>query len=166
MKREIRVSEILLLMGYSFILLFMLSHDWIPLGSFNDIEAIREVKTVKELVTVTFINAGQIILLMGIIIAFIGKKYPIWIKLWLIIHPSCIFAGALIAWWIPYFFGYGAEARAENVLANVWQYPHLPSSIERNCAEYNSFSFSFDAFALHYINNLYFSYLKEKGRIN
>lgn len=114
MKREIRVSEILLLMGYSFILLFMLSHDWIPLGSFNDIEAIREVKTVKELVTVTFINAGQIILLMGIIIAFIGKKYPIWIKLWLIIHPSCIFAGALIAWWIPYFFGYGAEARAES----------------------------------------------------
>lgn len=41
-----------------------------------------------------------------------GKRYPIWIKFWLIIHQVCIFAGALMAWWIPYFFGYGAEQRA------------------------------------------------------
>lgn len=52
-------------------------------------------------------------LLMTLVLLFLGKKYPIWIKLWLIIHQGFIFAGALLDWWIPYFFGFGAEKRME-----------------------------------------------------
>lgn len=113
MKRNIRLSEKLLLIGLIFIFLLMIVHDFIPLGPFNDVEAILNDRPLKELIFVTIVNAGQILLIIIGVLFFIGKKYPIIIKLWLIIHQSCIFIGALIAWWIPYIFGIGAEQRAE-----------------------------------------------------
>lgn len=113
MKRNIRLSEKLLLIGLIFIFLLMIVHDFIPLGPFNDVEAILNDRPLKELIFVTIVNAGQILLIIIGVLFFIGKKYPIIIKLWLIIHQSCIFIGALIAWWIPYIFGIGAEQRVE-----------------------------------------------------
>lgn len=113
MKRNIRLSEKLLLIGLIFIFLLMIVHDFVPLGPFNDVEAILNDRPLKELIFVTVVNAGQILLIIIGVLFFIGKKYPIIIKLWLIIHQSCIFIGALIAWWIPYIFGIGAEQRAE-----------------------------------------------------
>lgn len=91
----------------------MIVHDFVPLGPFNDVEAILNDRPLKELIFVTVVNAGQILLIIIGVLFFIGKKYPIIIKLWLIIHQSCIFIGALIAWWIPYIFGIGAEQRVE-----------------------------------------------------
>nr|WP_246187584.1 hypothetical protein [Ornithinibacillus caprae] len=99
--------------GFSFILLFMIVQDWVPLGSLNDVQAIAEDRSFNELFLVTLIGVVQILLLMTFVVIFIGKRYPIWIKLWLVIHQICIFAGVLIDWWIPYFFGYGAEQRVE-----------------------------------------------------
>ena len=113
MKRNVRKSEIMLLLGFSLIFLFMLVHDWIPLGSLNDIEAVAAENTKRELVMVTSIGAVQFLLLIIILLVFIGKTYPIWIKLWLMIHPSCIFIGAMLSWWIPYLFGFGAEEKLE-----------------------------------------------------
>lgn len=113
MKREIRLSEKIWLAGLIFIFVFMLVHDWVPLGPLNDVEAIRQDSTFQELFFVTLINAGQILLFIVLLLIFMGKRYPIWVKLWLVIHQSCIFAGALWAWWIPYFFGIGAAERVE-----------------------------------------------------
>ena len=113
LKRKIRKSEKVLLFGFSLLFLFMMLHDWIPLGSLNDIQVVSAENTKKELVIVTLIGAVQILLLMAILLLFIGKKYPISAKLWLIIHPSCIFVGAMMSWWIPYLFGFGAEERVE-----------------------------------------------------
>ncbi|MFK4997462.1 hypothetical protein ACI2OX_07640 [Bacillus sp. N9] len=90
-------------MKFSIILLFMIVQDWVPLGSLNDIQAISAARSFNELVIVTMIGVVQILLLMGLVLIFMGKRYPIWIKLWLIIHQACIFAGVLIDWWIPYF---------------------------------------------------------------
>ncbi|QUW23564.1 hypothetical protein JSQ81_08700 [Sporosarcina sp. Marseille-Q4063] len=113
MKRNIRKSEKALLFGFSLLFLFMMLHDWVPLGSLNDIQAVSAESSKKELVIVTSIGAMQILLVMTILLFFIGKNYPIWAKLWLFIHPSCIFVGAMMSWWIPYLFGFGAEERAE-----------------------------------------------------
>jgi hypothetical protein len=113
MTRHVRNSERFLLLGLGLILVFMVTHDWISFGSLNDIQAVKEVHTFNELVTVTMINGVQILILMGLVLIFIGKRYPIFVKLWLIIHPACIFVGALYAWWIPYFTGIGAEAKVE-----------------------------------------------------
>ncbi|MCK0470474.1 hypothetical protein [Halalkalibacter sp. APA_J-10(15)] len=111
MRREIRFSEKILFAGFSLILLFMIMQDWIPLGSLNDVQAIAEGRSFNEMLIVTMIGVMQILLLMGLLSIFMGKEYPIWVKLWLVIHQICIFAGALLDWWIPYFFGYGAEQR-------------------------------------------------------
>jgi len=113
MKRAFRLSEKLLLAGFSLILLFLIVQDWVPLGSLNDVQAIANDRTFNELFIVTMVGVVQFLLLMGLVIFFKGKRYPIWIKLWLIIHQMCIFAGVLLDWWIPYFFGYGANQRAE-----------------------------------------------------
>ncbi|SET21969.1 hypothetical protein SAMN05216389_10729 [Oceanobacillus limi] len=109
--RNVRSAEKFLLIGYSIVLLFMLLHDWVPLGPLNDVEAIKAAKSSGELVTTTLIGVIQIVLLMTIILIYIGRKYPLWIKLWLMIHPSCIFIGAILSWWVPYLFGIGAEVK-------------------------------------------------------
>lgn len=74
MKRKVRLSEKLLLIGFSFILLFMVIHDWVPLGSLNDVEAIAADRSVSELLIVTFIGVAQILLLMGFVLFFMGKN--------------------------------------------------------------------------------------------
>lgn len=113
MRRQIRLAEVLLVAGLGLIFLFMLFHDWVPLGQLNDVRAVAESRSVQELVVVTAIGAGQIILLLGLVLIFVGKRYPIWAKLWLVIHQGFILAGALLDWWIPYFFGFGAAERVE-----------------------------------------------------
>lgn len=113
MRRQIRLAEVLLVAGLGLIFLFMLFHDWVPLGQLNDVRAVAESRSVQELIVVTAIGAGQIILLLGLVLIFVGKRYPIWAKLWLVIHQGFILAGALLDWWIPYFFGFGAAERVE-----------------------------------------------------
>ncbi|WP_163580963.1 hypothetical protein [Gracilibacillus saliphilus] len=113
MNREIRTAEKLLVLGLSLILIFMIVQDLVPLGPLNDVDAISADRSFNEILTVTLIGAVQILILLSIVLIFIGKRYPIWIRLWLIIHQSFIFVGALLDWWIPYFFGYGAEERVD-----------------------------------------------------
>lgn len=113
MNRQIRASEIFLLMGLGFIFLFMLIHDWVPLGRLNDVDAVLELQSVGELIGVTLIGTVQILFLMGMLLFFIGRTYPLWVKLWLIIHQGCILAGAMLSWWVPYLFGIGAEDKVE-----------------------------------------------------
>ncbi|MGN7942523.1 hypothetical protein [Metabacillus sp. 22489] len=114
MSREIRLSEKLLLIGLSFILVFMIVQDWVPIGSLNDVQAIANERSFNELLIITVSGIVQILVLMTFVIIYMGKLYPIWVKLWLFIHQICIFVGVLIDWWIPYLFGYGAEKRVES----------------------------------------------------
>lgn len=65
--KRIRFSEKLLLAGLSFILLFMIVQDWVPLGSLNDVQAIAEEQSFNELLIVTMINVGQILLFLGLL---------------------------------------------------------------------------------------------------
>lgn len=109
MKRKILFTEKVFLTFMWLILLIMLFHDWIDLGPFNDLEGIRARNTTEELILITGINVASIGIILLLAHLFAGKTYPLWVKLWLVIHPSCVFAGALSAWWIPYFFGTDAD---------------------------------------------------------
>jgi|SRR5690625_4629135 len=113
MKRDVHLSEKFLVLGYVFILLFMIVQDLVPLGSLNDIEAIASVQSLNETIVTTLIGVVQIILILGGVLLFIGKRYPFLVKIWLIVHPSCILLGAIISWWVPYFFGTGTEEKIE-----------------------------------------------------
>ncbi|WP_316244945.1 hypothetical protein [Oceanobacillus jeddahense] len=65
MKRNVRLSEKLLLTGFIFILLFMIGHDWIPLGSLNDVQALSEDRSFNERFMVTLFGTVQFLLLTG-----------------------------------------------------------------------------------------------------
>jgi hypothetical protein len=114
MKREIRLVEVLLMAGLGLIFLFMLFHDWVPMGSLNDVEAVKAHQGVSQLVLVTAFNAAQIAVLMGLVLLYAGRRYPLWARLWLIIHQGFILYGAIKAWWLPYLFGIGAAERIES----------------------------------------------------
>ncbi|SET81007.1 hypothetical protein SAMN05421676_108143 [Salinibacillus kushneri] len=73
MKRNVRLSEKILLAGYAFILLFMIVQDWVPLGSLNDIAATNSAKSSQEIRVVTLIGVGQIVLLIRVKISHLGK---------------------------------------------------------------------------------------------
>ena len=109
MKRNVTVAERLFVSGLGLILLFMLLHDWIPLGSLNDIQGIQSENTTSEIIQVTIFNTLSIGIVLVIVLLFIGKRYPIWARIWLVIHLGSILYGALVAWWIPYFYGAEAE---------------------------------------------------------
>lgn len=109
MKRRISFSESLFIFGLGLLLIFMLIHDWVPLGSLNNVQAIQLAHTKSELVQMTTIQTLSILIVIIIAVIYIGKRYPIWAKLWLIIHLGCIMVGAIFAWWIPYFFGSSEE---------------------------------------------------------
>lgn len=104
-----RVSEKYFLRGLFLILVFMLIHDWVPLGSLNDIEAVKVENTADELIKKTVINAGSILIVIIITLLFVGKRYPRWARAWLIIHLLAIMIGAAMAWWVPYFYGASDE---------------------------------------------------------
>lgn len=114
MTRNIRRSEKLLLAGLGFIIVFMVVQDTVPLGRLNNVDAIAESRSTSELIIVTITGTLQFLLIFAGVVFFIGKRYPTLVKIWLIIHQSSIFIGALIAWWIPYLFGIGAAERAES----------------------------------------------------
>lgn len=111
MKRDIRLSEKFLILGYIFILLFMIVQDLVPLGALNDIEAIASVESFNEIIVTMLIGAVQILLILGGVLLFMGKRYPLLVRIWLLVHPTCILLGAIISWWIPYFFGTGTEEK-------------------------------------------------------
>ena len=73
MERNIRLSEKLLLFGLSLILLFMIFHDFVPLGSLNDVQAVLNARSLNELIILTIIGAGQILLIMIGVIYLWGK---------------------------------------------------------------------------------------------
>ncbi len=113
MNRDIRLSEKLLVWGYIFILIFMIVQDLVPMGTLNDVEAIASVESLNEIIVTTLIGVVQILLILGGVLLFMGRKYPLLVKIWLIVHPASILSGAIMSWWIPYFFGTGTEEKIE-----------------------------------------------------
>ena len=109
MKRDIKSYEKAFMAGLGLIVLFMLIHDWVPLGPLNDVEGVKLENSTSGLVRTTIINTLSILIVVIIAMIFIGKRYPIWARIWLVIHLGSITAGAIMAWWIPYFFGADQE---------------------------------------------------------
>jgi hypothetical protein len=86
----------------AFITLFLALHDWIPLGSLNDIKAVQGADSRTRLVIVTFVSALPSAIGLAASIVHFGEPYPDWLWVWLLVTYGLLFAGLLRAWWIPY----------------------------------------------------------------
>jgi len=112
MTRHIRSAEKWFVAAVAGMLAFVLLHDWVPLGPLNDIQGVRSVMTARELIITTVVNVLSFATVLAIALVFLGKPYPLWARLWLVIHLFFILYGAASAWWIPYFFGTTPEMAA------------------------------------------------------
>lgn len=88
----------------AFQLAFLLVHDWIPLGPFNDVDAVRRENTPQQLLIGTIATSIPVALALWLSIHYFGYPYPAWVKVWLWLTYGILLAGELQAWWIPYFF--------------------------------------------------------------
>ena len=91
---------------------FLLLHDWIPLGSLNDVRAVAAEDSVGKRVWTTLLSALPFVLTLYFSVRTAGAPWPGWVHQWLWICYGLLFVGQLRAWWVPYLGG-GSPARAE-----------------------------------------------------
>lgn len=87
-----------------FQVLFLALHDWIPLGTLNDVKGARAANPGNKLLTTTLISVAPFAIGLAASAIYFGRAFPMWLFWWLWISYGLLFAGALRAWWIPYFF--------------------------------------------------------------
>ena len=89
----------------SFHVAFLLLHDWVPLGSLNDVQAVRAVDPLHKRVQVTLVTALPFALGLAFSSAYAtASRHPTWVPAWLRLSYGSLFAGEIRAWWIPYLW--------------------------------------------------------------
>lgn len=85
-----------------FIVLFIALHDWVPLGSLNNLKGVNSVDRKSKLVIVTVLSA------LPFAVGLVGTAYysatsiPGWLWWWLWIAYGGAIYGVLRAWYAPY----------------------------------------------------------------
>jgi hypothetical protein len=96
------VATSALLALQTFTVLFLALHDWIPLGTLNNLAGVRAADLGAKLFTTTLISAAPYAFGLAASIIYFNKSYPDWLFWWLWISYALLFLGQLRAWWIPY----------------------------------------------------------------
>jgi len=81
---------------------FLWTHDWLPLGSLNDVVAVKSQDSTTRLVAVTLIQSSPFTMGLIFCLIYLRHPYPHWLDMWLIVSYTVLFVGQLRAWWVPY----------------------------------------------------------------
>jgi hypothetical protein len=105
----------------SFHVLFLLFHDWVPLGRLSDIRAVHVANSRRALVAGTLISSTPFAFGWLASADHLSTPYPHWLLTYLVIAYAILFAGELQAWWLPYVFGWpgGKEERYRAMFGNT-----------------------------------------------
>jgi hypothetical protein len=98
------MRELCLLVLQTFQVLFLWIHDWLPLGTLNDVAAVRNQDTKARLVRITLIQSAPFTIGLLFCLIHFRRPYPEWLNYWLAISYTMLFIGQLRAWWLPYLF--------------------------------------------------------------
>ena len=96
--------EITILSLQAFILVFLLVHDWLPLGRLNNNAAKRTEDSLLHLAFNTLLAAVPAGIGLFYCAHSFGRPYPHWLTMFLWIMYGLFLYGMLKAWWIPYLF--------------------------------------------------------------
>jgi len=94
--------EALLVALQAFQVAFLWCHDWVPLGSLNDVLAVRRQDSLARLVIVTLVQSVPYTIGLAWSFVVLGRGYPVELRIWLWVSYGLLFAGQIRAWWIPY----------------------------------------------------------------
>lgn len=96
----------------AFVVAFLALHDWIALGSLNDLAAVHAADSRARLVRVTVISTLPYAIGLIASVVYARSGFAPWLRWWLWISYGALVYGIVRAWWRPYFFG-GDSARIE-----------------------------------------------------
>ena len=85
-----------------FHVLFLAFHDWIPLGTLNDVKAVRAANPGRKLLVGTLISVVPFAIGLAASATHFCGLYPKSLLWWLWISYAFLFVGELQAWWVPY----------------------------------------------------------------
>jgi hypothetical protein len=117
-----------------FVVLFLLFHDWIPLGRLNDVQAVRSVHSSGKLFFTTVVSAAAYVFCLVASILYFREVYPEWLLWWLWGSYGLLFLGQMRAWWIPYLFLPEPEraARYQTMFGNTYSFLPTRNGIRPN----------------------------------
>jgi hypothetical protein len=110
----------------SFVVVFLLFHDWIPLGRLNNLAAIRGQDTRVHRIFVTLLPGVPAAIGLFFSARHFGQSYPDWLEMLLWITYSVFILGMLRAWWIPYLVLPDAERAARYQIIFAGTHSFLP----------------------------------------
>jgi hypothetical protein len=125
------VLDKILLALQAFQVLFLLIHDWMPLGRLNDVAAVRSQDTLGRLVRVTAIQTIPFAIGPYFSARYFGAGYPHWLVMWLWISYALLFIGQFRAWWVPYLLK--PEPKRASAIASCLA---IPTRSSRNGTEW------------------------------
>lgn len=108
------------------VVLFLLFHDWVPLGRLNNLAAIRKEDTVLRSVFVTLLPAIPAAIGLFFSAKYFGQAYPHWLEMLLWITYVVFILGLLRAWWIPYLVVPDPERAARYQIIFAGTHSFLP----------------------------------------
>ena len=97
-------AKAVLLVLQGFVLLFVSLHNWIPLGSLNNVKGVRVAFPTGKLIATTLLNFTPFAIGFAATTFYFHRPYPGWLYwwLWIIYWLACY--GSFKAWWMPYLF--------------------------------------------------------------
>lgn len=104
-------TEALLIATQAIQVLFLLLHDWLPLGRLTNLAAVRAVDSTAKLLCTTLLSAAPYAFGLGESLAAF-PHWPPWLRLYLQWLYGISILAVLWAWWIPYLSP-SDSARAE-----------------------------------------------------
>jgi hypothetical protein len=128
----ITIGALFALQGFH--VLFLALHDWIPMGTLNDVKGVRKANPRSKLLTATFVSVAPFAIGFAASALYFGRAYPHWLYWWLWISYGLLFCGELQAWWIPYLFHRDPERGA--LSSDVRRDARLPARAQWHPAEY------------------------------
>ena len=117
-----------------FHVLFLCFHDWIPLGSLNDVKAVHAENPGGKLLLGTFVSLAPFAFGLAASAYYLRSSYPHWLLWYRDISYALLFLGELQAWWIPYFlrFDPARAARYQVMFGNTHAFLPARNGIRPN----------------------------------
>ena len=139
------VAMIALLALQCFVVLFVALHNWIPLGTLNNVKGVRVEFPTGKLFVVTLINFTPVAIGLGATAFYFGRVYPGWVIWWLWITYGLACYGSFKAWWMPYLLRPDPQRAARYRTMYAATHAFLP---ERNGIRPNTLHVLFDIVTL------------------
>ncbi len=118
--------DITFLVLQTLVVLFLLFHDWVPLGRLSNRAAIRSQDSVLHSVFVTLLPGVPAAIGLLFSAKYFGQSYPHWLEMFLWITYGVFILGILRAWWIPYLILPDKERAARYQILFAGTHTFLP----------------------------------------